>query len=214
MCFSASASFTAGALLTTGGIATLMYVKTKQQRMMACIPLLFGIQQSAEGLVWTGLTNENPTLTTMGTYVFLFFAYFFWPMWVPLTLRQFDPARRHAISLTLIAGFAIGCALLVNVITHGASASIVGHHIAYTITMAEQFIIPGTVAYLIATVLPFFIARVPLLRVMGIMIAFAYVISYAFYRPTLGSIWCFFAALLSVMSIIIALRYQRPLGRQ
>lgn len=52
MCFSATASFTASAVLGITGIATLRQVKFKSLIFLACLPLLFAIQQFNEGLIW------------------------------------------------------------------------------------------------------------------------------------------------------------------
>lgn len=51
MCFSASASFIAGASLSAIGVATLRRVESKKEIPFATIPLLFGIQQLIEGVI-------------------------------------------------------------------------------------------------------------------------------------------------------------------
>ncbi|OGL74722.1 hypothetical protein A3C96_03880 [Candidatus Uhrbacteria bacterium RIFCSPHIGHO2_02_FULL_60_10] len=45
MCFSATASFTAAAGLSTIGVITLREAKTRSQLPLAVMPLLFGIRQ-------------------------------------------------------------------------------------------------------------------------------------------------------------------------
>ena len=51
MCFSAPASFIAGAVLATVGVVTLRMATRPAQIAFAAIPLLFGIQQLFEGLI-------------------------------------------------------------------------------------------------------------------------------------------------------------------
>lgn len=63
----------------------LKKVTAPLQIVLACIPLLFAIQQFAEGFVWLSLTNKNyeaagPPATT----VFLIFAQELWPVIVLL----------------------------------------------------------------------------------------------------------------------------------
>jgi len=75
MCFSATASFTAGATLSALGIATLTQIRSRRELLLGSFPLLFAIQQFFEGLVW--LTIEQTSLNTINsllTYSFLFFA--------------------------------------------------------------------------------------------------------------------------------------------
>ena len=55
MCFSAGASFVSGIFISAIGVASVKKVYKPSQRVFAIIPLLFGIQQLAEGCLW--LTN-------------------------------------------------------------------------------------------------------------------------------------------------------------
>ena len=53
MCFSATASFTAGtALIAVGGVS-LRRSRGKAELPLALVPLLFGVQQLSEGLLWS-----------------------------------------------------------------------------------------------------------------------------------------------------------------
>ena len=61
MCFSASASFSAAALLLGIGALTLRSaLATRQPRalLFAAIPILFAIQQLIEGVIWLTFTDE------------------------------------------------------------------------------------------------------------------------------------------------------------
>jgi hypothetical protein len=99
MCFSATASFVAGALLLPSGAATLAIAWKKGQRQklpLAAAPLLFGLQQTLEGMVWLGIQTQPPLATTghpvgpvVAALAYLFFAYVFWPVW-----RDPNPGKR------------------------------------------------------------------------------------------------------------------------
>ena len=97
MCFSATASFTAGAILVTAGVLTLRHVQSKSTFPFACIPLLFGIQQIVEGIVWTSF--GSPILHTVATYVFVMFSHVLWPSFVPFSiwLIEKDPIRKKIL---------------------------------------------------------------------------------------------------------------------
>ncbi len=60
MCFSATASFIAGSALSAGGIVTLRMTARRAEIPFAMIPLLFGVQQLIEGMVWLSLANGPP----------------------------------------------------------------------------------------------------------------------------------------------------------
>ena len=49
MCFSATASFTVGVVLSVIGVVTIKMTRRKEEIPFAMIPLLFGIQQFIEG---------------------------------------------------------------------------------------------------------------------------------------------------------------------
>src|SRR5690242_9093334 len=62
MCFSVGASFTAsGILAVIGGFALVR--APKYYRALAAIPLLFALQQFAEGVVWMTLTHPLAELS-------------------------------------------------------------------------------------------------------------------------------------------------------
>ena len=87
MCFSASASFTASAVLMPLGLYSTHLARTNRQPNyvpLALVPFFFGVQQFVEGLEWTALDNGRiEPLTTLAGLGFLFFAYCFWMVWIP-----------------------------------------------------------------------------------------------------------------------------------
>jgi len=97
MCFSATASFTAGVILTVTGVYTLRQVKSKSILPFASIPLLFGIQQIIEGIVW--MSFNEPVLHGIATYLFVLFAYVLWPTFVPVSiwLIEENPIRKKIL---------------------------------------------------------------------------------------------------------------------
>ena len=75
MCFSASASFVAGVTLSAAGVATLKQAKRKTEIPFALMPLLFGIQQITEGVIWLTLRQDAPPLKQTMTYVYSIFSH-------------------------------------------------------------------------------------------------------------------------------------------
>ena len=82
MCFSATASFTASALLTPVGLYALRrtYQSDPRYLALAAFPLLFGIQQAIEGGLWLALEGRATLSTSTTALGFLFFAYLLWPI--------------------------------------------------------------------------------------------------------------------------------------
>ena len=78
MCFSATASFVAGTSLSVIGVATLTQAKRKTEIPFAMIPLLFGIQQLVEGVIWLTFVQDAPLLKQTMTYVYSGFSHVLW----------------------------------------------------------------------------------------------------------------------------------------
>ncbi len=60
MCFSASVSFAASALLGGSGIVAIKKSESPRMLAFASLPIIFGVQQLTEGILW--LTFSNPEL--------------------------------------------------------------------------------------------------------------------------------------------------------
>src|SRR4051794_1009559 len=98
MCFSATASFAAGAALLPAGAYCCHQALGKDRRLVpvALIPVLFGAQQIAEGFVWLAVDRGDTAAATGPALVFLFFALGFWPFWPACCVNflSLDPPRQ------------------------------------------------------------------------------------------------------------------------
>lgn len=206
MCFSPSASFTAGTILTLIGIKSISESK-KSTRLLAFIPLLFAAQQTSEGIIWLTLLHyqDNP-LAYYASYIFLFFAFIVWPVWIPLSMSLLVPKRRmHLLRSILAMGILLSIYLSATLLYFGATAQIVQHHIYYDFESFIGFYWLGVILYCCITLIPWFLTNNRLLWLLGSLIAISYGITYLFYAEFLISVWCFFAAVLSVI-ILFAVR--------
>lgn len=200
MCFSATSSFVVASGLAVAGIAALKKVSHAKQIPLALAPLGCAIQQAAEGVVWLTLSQPDSVLHSLGMYIFLFFAYVVWPVWVPFALRQYeqDSLKRTLLALTQIVGVLFGTATAFVLLTSALSVRVVNGHLAYNIPHT-YFGGAGSIAlYLVPVILPFYIASNRILRIMGLLLTLALGITYFFAQAALPSVWCFFAAVISV----------------
>ncbi|MBM2802895.1 MAG: hypothetical protein HW419_788, partial [Deltaproteobacteria bacterium] len=86
MCFSASASFIAGTTLCAVGLATLKRTEARTERPFAMIPLLFGIQQLTEGVIWLTFRHDAPLLKQTMTHLYSGFSHVLWPIYMPFAM--------------------------------------------------------------------------------------------------------------------------------
>lgn len=197
MCFSATASFVAGGTLTAIGSVTLTQAKTKKELPFASVPLLFGIQQIIEGIVW--LSFGTPLLNTIATYTFSIFSHVLWPIFIPIAilLLETDPARRRILSIFVSIGVFIGIYLFYFILTDGVIAKIVDNSIAYNATYLYGLLI--LTCYILVTCFSCFVSSHNTINIFGIVVFASFFIAEWFFTETLVSVWCFFAAILSVI---------------
>jgi hypothetical protein len=197
MCFSAPASFVAAAGLGAVGVVTLSKAKEKRELPLASIPLLLGLQQEVEGVVW--LSFGSPTLNAVATHAFLFFSHVLWPTLVPLAVMLIEPdlMRKYVLRLCVFVGVFLSLYLSYFISTDPATCEIVGHSIAYH--SASIYPYASTLFYLVAICGSCFLSSHRMIRILGLTLFIAFGVSYWFYTQTFFSVWCFFAAILSVI---------------
>ena len=210
MCFSATASFTAGTLLSAVGVATLGKAETSAERPFAMIPLLFGIQQLTEGVIWLTFSHDAPLLKLTMTYVYSGFSHVLWPMYVPYAMGVLEAVRwrKRAIFAFEAAGVGVGLYLLYSIVARPMVAEVIGRHIVYASPHFYQ--IPVMVLYLSATCISCFFSSHWFVRLFGMLALLSFIAAYFVHVTALVSIWCFFAAILSLL-IYVHLRF-RNLG--
>lgn len=209
MCFSAGASFGAAAVLGTAGVITINKVKSSSQLMFASMPLLFALQQVAEGFIWLSFSHPQFNIYRYSmVYVFLFFAQVLWPGFLPLAVwsMESDQKRRRILGFMVVLGLFTSVLLAYRLIRYPVAASIVGHHIRYDITSPGWIIPLSGVLYMISTIGAPLSSTLKYMKSMGVIIFMAFVVTEIFFRYYLISVWCFFAAVLSI-TIFFVIRY-------
>jgi len=199
MCFSATASFTAGTALSVVGGLSLRRSKGRRELPLALVPLLFGIQQLVEGVLWLSFRNDLPLLRSSATYVFTLFSHVLWPMFVPLAILLVETGRRRrtAISLFQALGVGVGLYLLYFVVRYPVVARIDGRSIFYD--TPHLFKAVALTTYLLATCATGLLSRHRCIQAFGLLLFVLAVAAYAISVTTFVSVWCFFAAILSLL---------------
>lgn len=139
MCFSATASFTAGAVLLGVGTLTLRsalasrHSRQRRDLPFAAIPLLFAIQQLIEGVIWLTFRFDAPLLNSVMTHVYSFFSHVLWPVYVPAAVLLMEPAgwRSRGLIAFVAAGAALGAYLLYVLVAFPIVSRPTGQHIEY-----------------------------------------------------------------------------------
>jgi len=210
MCFSATASFIAGTSLSAVGVAAIKRTESRTELPFAMIPLLFGIQQLTEGVIWLTFSYDAPLLKQAMTYVYSGFSHVLWPIYVPFAMGILEAVRwrKQAFFAFEVAGVAVGLYLLYFIVTESVVAEVVSRNIVYV--SPHFYVMPMIVLYLAATCVSCFFSSHGFVRLFGVLALLSFTAAYLVHAMAVVSVWCFFAAILSLL-MYLHLRF-RNLG--
>ena len=199
MCFSATASFSTGIVLLGIGTLTLKAAKQPRELVFAAIPMLFAIQQLSEGVIWLTFRYDAPQLNVVMTHLYSFFSHVLWPAYVPIAVLLIEPpgGRRRTLLAFVIAGVGVAVYLLYFLVAFPIISRPVGQHIEY---LSPHFFAAEVMTlYLLATTVSPLVSAHRIVKFFGALALLSFGAAYYFYAAWFISIWCFFAALLSVL---------------
>jgi hypothetical protein len=200
MCFSPEADFTAAAVVGVVGVETLRRVETRRELLIGSLPLLFALHQFTEGFVWLGLRGEvSPSVAGAAKSIYVIFAYVALPVIVPLGLYLIEPSRSHRRRVLpfIAVGAIVGGYLLWQITAYPVYAEEHASCIAYnTHTPLE---IESAVAYVLATCGPALLSSRRYLRWFGVANLAGVAIAGSIREAEFTSVWCVYAALVSVL---------------
>lgn len=217
MCFSAPASFTSAAILATSGVVAIALNKNSRQGWFVLLPLIFSLQQAAEGVVWMTIhsSTQASSLHQIAIIVFIAIAFVVWPVWIPWSIFKMESHKKRKIGLWICQFMGLFFAsIAIYVITMGNSrAEIQGHCLNYSFeNNAATFFPPNlhAVFYFSSTVIPFFISSQAWVKTIGILIFIGLLLTQAAWKQATTSVWCFFAAIASFYICIHLIKSSAP----
>ncbi|HXD85574.1 MAG TPA: DUF6629 family protein [Urbifossiella sp.] len=221
MCFSTEMSVATGVVLLPAGAYCVSAAlrKNRHYLLVAATPAFFGIQQLCEAGVWIGFDNRDARLVRESTIAYLFFAIAFWPGWVPFgaAILERRPGKRALCFILSGIGLAMGCLCYFPAVFHYGewlNVYIMGHSIRYDFSglpfVHSILSIVWQVLYLGIVSVPLLISRDHALRALGITIALAALAAQLMFRYAFISVWCFFAAVVSLHIAYIVYRLPDP----
>jgi hypothetical protein len=218
MCFSATASFTASALLVPAGLYCLKEARhvEKPYWLLAVIPLLFGIQQFVEGNLWLAVAADDMLVQRYYALGFMFFSHFFWLFWVPLVCYFLDDTewRRRVFLALAMLGVIFGASMYLPVLVNESwlEVAIVKHSLTYDARLIYDGVMPEIiprVVYAIIVIMPLLMSGEKTLRIFGWIITTTIITTAWIFSHAYVSTWCYFAAISSlyVLYVFLPRRY-------
>jgi hypothetical protein len=212
VCFSPGADVVVGGIVVAVGVDALRHVREPKQVLLASLPLLFGLHQIDEAFVWLGLQGRiSESLGRVGIWIYVLFALAALPALVPVAVLAVERSagRRRLIGGFAALGIAVGVALGISLFRGSVDAVINGRHIAYNVSALSQ----GrelTALYVVAACGALLLCSYRDLAALGLMNLIAVPVLMWMTVSGFISLWCFWAAIVSVV-IDFHLRRSRTL---
>jgi hypothetical protein len=200
MCFSATASFAASGVLGVIGVATLRHVREPRALLFASVPLLFSFHQLAEAMVWLGLHGDiGKRALDHAVFLFMLYAHGLLPLLMPLAILLMEPPgrRRVAIRVLTVIGAAV-CLWDIHGLLFYPNTVLISHYsIAYRNPVIGNLVISGL--YVLANCGAMLLSSHRVVRAYGVLNVIGLTIVALVKGNAFASVWCFYAAALSIM---------------
>jgi hypothetical protein len=199
VCFSAEADLASAAVIGAIGAATLAKVRRPREIPLAALPLAFALHQFAESFVWRDLDAGHMPATGTAVTLYLVFAWVLLPVLVPLAILLVEPPgpRRRRLVPFVAMGLMAGGYFAIAVINGDGSAHAAHHTIQYG--GAGEYAWIATILYVLATCVPPLLSGFRAIVWFGIANVFAVAVIVAIQSQGLTSVWCLWAAVVSVL---------------
>lgn len=214
MCLSAEVSLGAAAILVPAGTVAAVWAWRGDHSylMIATLPLLFGMQQLVEGLIWIEGHAGNTHRVGQYSLLYMFFTWIAWPIWVPVSAYFLERgARRNIILLFVIAGAMLGGLQFIPYFVHDGwlTTTFLRWAVRYQDINLLDGLVPREVTYAIyvtVVIVPFLLVRDRAIKMFGLLVAGVLVVTYLFFSYAYISVFCFGGAVISIYLLVLMWR--------
>lgn len=223
MCISATVSFGAAAVLIPLGGLALRHACTTDRRylVLASFPVMFGVQQISEGLVWLSLDDPDGHFSLGAAMVFLIFAYVVWLVLAPLAVIPLEHRKdlRRAFLGILLFGAVFGLSLFLPLLASPdrLGVDVVHGSLLYETRLIYGSLVPSAVLiaiYACVVCLPLLTSSAPGVRPFGILVAASMLLTMLFAGYAFKSVWCYLAAISSAYLALMMWRLPKLAQRR
>lgn len=198
--FFAILNFTLSGAIAIIGIMTLRKVSTPNEVIFANLPILFALHQFTQGFVWLGMYHLiEPRALQMAESIFVFYAQGFLQFLVPFALWLIEPAglRKNLIGLLTVLGALLMVYTLWGLSVQPTSVSIEHGRLAYLNPWTDTLWVG--VIYVLTTCGALMLSSSVAVQLFGWFNLIGLTIIYLLEPYAFTSLWCLYAAMLSVM---------------
>jgi hypothetical protein len=201
LCFSPEADLAVGVAVVAIGVDALRHVRAPRQIPLASVPLVLGLHQITETFVWWGLQDRVAhSLEQAAIWTYLVVAFVVVPVLVTVSAGLVERRRARQVVIALCAGLVavVAIELGLTIVRGNISATIETHHLAYQIdAMGHGGLL--TELYIVATCGALLASSYRDLEILGVLNVVAVPVLSWLTVNGFVSLWCFWAAIVSVM---------------
>ncbi|MEJ2360161.1 MAG: hypothetical protein P8Z75_01845 [Gammaproteobacteria bacterium] len=194
------ANFTLAGVLLVIGVLTLKKVSHPAELVFASLPLLFGLHQFTQGVVWLGLYHMvSPHTLHVASTLFVFYAQAILPFWVPLAIWLLEPRgpRRHLIATLLLVGGLLMAYVAWGLLLQPTQVFIRDYSLVYLNPHTQQLWI--ALLYILTTCGSLILSRSVAIQLFGWLNLLGLLVVYWIAQYSFTALWCLYAALVSVI---------------
>ena len=211
MCFSVEADVTVGLLILPVAVASLREVRHVREVPFAALPLLFALHQLVEALVWAGAEGRgSPAVQHAAAGIYLAYALPVLPTLVPVAVLLLEPrGARLRVAPFAVLGMVVSAYFAWALLTEPFTVIVHAHAIEYDTGLVHGGV--WALLYIVAVIGPFVLSGYPSIVAFGWLNLACLTVVAVVYLAAFVSLWCVFAACLSVLILVhMVLRRRLP----
>lgn len=199
-------------MLVPAGIYGLQKARLieKKYLFIASLVFVFALQQLIEGLLWLALNDGKSEHVYLLAAAFLSFSHLIW-LFLPqisAALLEDSAEKKRLFYGFALFGFLFGCSIYFPLLINDGwlTVKILNHSIVYEVNYIYEMIMPkGAVSLIYASLIfiPMLLSSNGHIRFFAIILLMSGVFSYTLFLYSFISVWCFFAAIISLYIVYI-----------
>jgi hypothetical protein len=181
-------------------ILTLQKVSTAKEVVFALLPLFFALHQFTQGFVWLGLNGLiKPRALHMAEGIFVFYAQGLLQFLVPLAIWLLEPKgmRRNLIAILTLIGAVLTAYTLWGLSIQPTTVYIQHNALVYINPVTKHFWV--AMIYILTTCGSLILSSSISIQLYGMLNLIGIVLVRIFKPYAFTSVWCLYAAVLSVV---------------
>lgn len=209
MCFSVEADVAVGLALLPVAALSLREVRCAREAPFAALPLVLAAHQLIEAVVWAGAEGRvGEGLAHAATIAYLVIALPLLPTLMPLSVVLLEPPeRRGRVTPFLLLGVVVSAYLGWAVATHEVTVRALPHALDYDVGL--QYGGLWATLYIVAVIGPPVMSGYRSIIAFGVANLVGLAVVAWLYRDAFVSLWCVYAAVVSVLVWLHMVRRRR-----